>query len=38
MGRIASTLEEQIELLQNRGIKISNIEKAKELLLRTIWM
>lgn len=32
MGRIASTLDEQIELLKNRGMIISDIEKAKEVL------
>lgn len=32
MGRIASTLDEQVEFLQNRGMIISDIEKAKEVL------
>lgn len=32
MGRIASTLDEQIELLKSRGMIISDIEKAKEVL------
>ena len=32
MGRKAITLEEQIDLLSKRGMKISDIEKAKEVL------
>lgn len=33
MGRIATTLDEQIALLQSRGMIIDDIEKAKEVLL-----
>lgn len=33
MGNIAKTVDEQISLLQNRGMVISDIEKAKEVLL-----
>ena len=33
MGNIAKTVEEQISLLQNRGMIINDIEKAKEILL-----
>lgn len=33
MGRKAITIDEQIELLQSRGMNISDIEKAKEVLL-----
>lgn len=33
MGNIAKTVDEQIELLQSRGMIIGNIEKAKEVLL-----
>lgn len=33
MGRIAKTIDEQITLLQNRGMIITDIDKAKEVLL-----
>lgn len=33
MGRIAITLEKQIELLRSRGMIINDVEKAKEVLL-----
>lgn len=33
MTKRATTVEEQIELLQSRGLTISNVEKAKEILL-----
>lgn len=33
MGRSATTLDKQIALLQSRGLKIADIEKAKEILL-----
>ena len=33
MGNIAKTVDEQISLLQSRGMIIDNIEKAKEVLL-----
>ncbi len=33
MGRKALTLEKQIELLQSRGMIITDVEKAKEVLL-----
>ena len=33
MGNRARTLDQQIALLQNRGMEISDIEKAKEVLL-----
>lgn len=33
MGNIAKTVDEQISLLQSRGMIIDNIDKAKEVLL-----
>ena len=36
MGNIARTLDEQIALLQSRGMEIPDIEKAKEVLLVSV--